>query len=214
MNKEDEFVCSSMGYGCLQCGKHIPGNQSCKSFSSYSPFCSTGCSSKWHANNQIVERFRSLANDGNTYLKIDNELYLDHHGDLFNVVDNKKDIWKTPWEMDLSGVHSVVYMVLDEDDNQKHTDKTIEPQQIGGTHYSDKSIEPTRDGGSTDYYKLPIDAINLQDLIELKDMNFSVGNIFKACYRLNDEHHSSRTRELNKMKWFIERLIAVEKDKQ
>jgi hypothetical protein len=67
------------------------------------------------------------------------------------------------------------------------------------------------EGGSTDYYKLPLNATDLQDLIEFKNMNFSIGNIFKACYRLNDKHHSNKLRELNKIKWFVDRLIAEEK---
>jgi hypothetical protein len=40
------------------------------------------------------------------------------------------------------------------------------------------------DGWSSDYYKLPNDASELGDLIEHRNMNFNVGNIFKAAYRL------------------------------
>lgn len=64
----------------------------------------------------------------------------------------------------------------------------------------------TNNGGSTDYYKLPSSAIDLQDLIEYKQMSFSLGNIFKACYRFNDDSHSSQLREINKVIWFAERI--------
>lgn len=62
-------------------------------------------------------------------------------------------------------------------------------------------------GGSTDYYKLPINAKDLQDLIEYKDMDFALGNIFKACYRLGECSHSEAIRDLNKIIWFAERKI-------
>ena len=64
-------------------------------------------------------------------------------------------------------------------------------------------------GWSTDYYVLPDTAVELQDLIEHRSMNFSVGNIFKACYRLGRKDGTSTLYDLRKMKWFIEREIAV-----
>lgn len=67
--------------------------------------------------------------------------------------------------------------------------------------------QSTNNGGSTDYYKLPKSATDLQDLIEFKNMNFAQGNIFKAIYRLNDTHHSDTIRDLNKAAWFIDREI-------
>lgn len=63
------------------------------------------------------------------------------------------------------------------------------------------------DGGSADYYKLPKDAKDLQDLIEFKKMNFACGNIFKAVYRLHDETHSNVVRDLHKIIWFANREI-------
>jgi len=65
-------------------------------------------------------------------------------------------------------------------------------------------------GGSTDYYKIPINIRDLQDLIEYKAMNFSQGNIFKAAYCLNDikaRNHSTKIRDLNKIIWFARREI-------
>ena len=46
----------------------------------------------------------------------------------------------------------------------------------------------------------------LQDLIEHRSMNFAVGNIFKACYRLGTKNDNMY--DLNKIKWFVEREIA------
>lgn len=65
----------------------------------------------------------------------------------------------------------------------------------------------TNDGGSADYYKLPQGAADLQDLIEYKDMNFAIGNIFKAAYRMNDTTHSDKARDLRKIIWFANREL-------
>jgi hypothetical protein len=67
----------------------------------------------------------------------------------------------------------------------------------------------TNDGGSTpDQYGLPDSAKELQDLIEHREMNFAVGNIFKACYRLGNCQHSTPQRDLRKIIWFAERELA------
>lgn len=63
-------------------------------------------------------------------------------------------------------------------------------------------------GWSTDYYELPDGAKELQDLIEYREMNFSVGNIFKACYRLGRKDGATTLYDLNKIRWYVEREIA------
>lgn len=63
-------------------------------------------------------------------------------------------------------------------------------------------------GWSTDYYELPEGAKELQDLIEYREMNFSVGNIFKACYRLGRKDGATTLYDLNKIRWYVEREIA------
>jgi len=63
-------------------------------------------------------------------------------------------------------------------------------------------------GGSTDYYKLPSGATELQDLIEYKNMGFSVGNIMKSAYRLGECDHSDKIRDLNKIIWFAKRELS------
>jgi hypothetical protein len=92
----------------------------------------------------------------------------------------------------------------------------------GGWYWSDEMLEGLAEvdkedcrpqsvdnGGSTSYYKLPQGAKDIQDLIEYKNMNFSVGNIFKSCYRLGNCDHSDRVRDLNKIIWFAERELEL-----
>ena len=70
-------------------------------------------------------------------------------------------------------------------------------------------METKNNGGSTpSQYAIPSRAKDLQDLIEYRKMNFAEGNIFKACYRLGTKNE--RLYELNKIKWFVERLIKEE----
>ena len=63
------------------------------------------------------------------------------------------------------------------------------------------------DGWSSDYYKIPPGAEELGDLIEHKNMNFNVGNIFKACYRLGSKPGVSDKYDLKKI---LEHLISLE----
>ena len=71
------------------------------------------------------------------------------------------------------------------------------------------------DGGSTSYYDLPVDAKDLQDLVEHKNMNFSIGNIFKACYRMGEKSGQDDLYDLNKIIFFagreIDRLKKINK---
>lgn len=85
----------------------------------------------------------------------------------------------------------------------------------GVCNCANKVLTPTstNNGGTTDYYAVPSSVSTLQDLIELKSMNFAQGNIFKAVYRLNDPHHSDAIRDLNKIIWFAQReLSRLQKD--
>ena len=60
-------------------------------------------------------------------------------------------------------------------------------------------------GWSSDYYEIPEGSTELHDLIEYKEMNFSVGNIFKAAYRMNDKGGAAYN--LRKIIWFAEREL-------
>lgn len=70
-------------------------------------------------------------------------------------------------------------------------------------------------GGSTpSQYALPPGAEELQDLIEYREMNFAIGNIFKACYRKKDG--VDPLYDIRKILWFAKReerrlLAAAEK---
>lgn len=60
-------------------------------------------------------------------------------------------------------------------------------------------------GGSSAYYQLPEDAVELQDLIEYCNMNFAIGNIFKACFRQNRKSNVDDLYDINKIIWFANR---------
>jgi len=67
----------------------------------------------------------------------------------------------------------------------------------------------TNDGGSNPkQYELPKDAVEIQDLIEYRGMNFAQGNIFKACYRMGYCDHSDELRDARKIQWFANREVA------
>ena len=93
-----------------------------------------------------------------------------------------------------------------------HLDHIYEARSIAfaqtGEYLPDSQIPAINNGGSTDYYKLPSTATDLQDLIEFKNMNFAQGNIFKAIYRLNNSHHSDSIRDINKVIWFAQRELS------
>lgn len=68
-------------------------------------------------------------------------------------------------------------------------------------------------GWSSDYYKLPPEAEQMQDLIEYRGMNFAMGNIFKACYRYGHKANTSKEYDLNKIIWYANReLKRLRKD--
>lgn len=64
------------------------------------------------------------------------------------------------------------------------------------------------DGGSTAYYDLPEGATQLGDLIEHKAMNFNVGTIFKAAYRLGEKAGFDAAYDLKKIVWSAQRELA------
>lgn len=63
------------------------------------------------------------------------------------------------------------------------------------------------DGGSTSYYDIPEGAKDLGDLVEYKDMNFNIGNIFKAAYRLGEKDGTDKVYDLNKIIYFAQREL-------
>lgn len=73
------------------------------------------------------------------------------------------------------------------------------------------------DGGSSDYYKLPEGAEQIQDLVEFKNMNFSMGNIFKAAYRMGQKAGNDDLYDIRKIIWYanreLERLTKLKQEK-
>jgi hypothetical protein len=62
-------------------------------------------------------------------------------------------------------------------------------------------------GSDADYYKIPEGARELQDLIELRGMNFARGNIFKSCFRLGLKEGTSDVYDLEKIIFFAKREL-------
>jgi hypothetical protein len=68
-------------------------------------------------------------------------------------------------------------------------------------------------GGTTDCYAIPKGAKTLNDLIEHKGMTFAQGEIFKACYAMDEratratDGSSSKLREANKMLYYAQRIV-------
>lgn len=63
-------------------------------------------------------------------------------------------------------------------------------------------VKEKSDGSTASYYRLPEGAQELQDLIDYKNMNYSVGNIFMLCY---DHGEASKAYD-------VEKLIKIVKD--
>tara|TARA_R100000781_G_scaffold12188_1_gene10886 strand:- start:248 stop:517 length:270 start_codon:yes stop_codon:yes gene_type:complete len=62
-------------------------------------------------------------------------------------------------------------------------------------------------GGDSSYYDIPASIRNIQDLVELRNMNFAVGNIFKACFRLGMKEGNTLEYDLNKIVWYAQREL-------
>lgn len=77
------------------------------------------------------------------------------------------------------------------------------------------SLSGKSDGLHADYYTLPKNATQLQDLISHRNMNAQIGEIFRECYRYGLASHSDELRGINKIFFYakaekerLERLYA------
>lgn len=70
-----------------------------------------------------------------------------------------------------------------------------------------KSQKIKSNGWATEYYQIPEGTKEIQDLIEHKKMNFAVGNIFKACYRLGAKEGIDYLYDLRKIAWYVDREL-------
>ena len=73
--------------------------------------------------------------------------------------------------------------------------------------YGLKDDKQNNNGGASGWYSLPKNANTLQDLIEHRNMNGSVKDIFKACYRLGIKTEDE-LRDLNKMAYYSLREVG------
>jgi hypothetical protein len=71
----------------------------------------------------------------------------------------------------------------------------------------ERALKLVSDGSSADYYVLPNDAKELQDLISHKNMNAQIGEIFRSCYRYGEVSHSDKLRDAKKIKFYAEAEI-------
>lgn len=71
----------------------------------------------------------------------------------------------------------------------------------------DRALRLVSDGSTADYYELPKNANELQDLISHKNMNAQIGEIFRACYRYGEVAHSKMLRDAKKIKFYAEAEI-------
>jgi len=58
------------------------------------------------------------------------------------------------------------------------------------------------DGSSANYYKLPENASELQDLVSAKLMNAQIGEIFRECYRYGKASHCNEERGIRKILFY------------
>ena len=85
-----------------------------------------------------------------------------------------------------------------------------EMMKIEFGNYNNKNLmqrDKQNNGGSSDWYLLPDNAKTLQDLIEHRNMNGAVKDIFKACYRLGIKTEDE-LRDLNKTAYYALREIG------
>ena len=84
----------------------------------------------------------------------------------------------------------------------KHNEKMENIKELNDTTKNQETEQPSRgDGGSTNYYELPEGATELRHLIRHKKMSHSIGEIFCAIYRLND--NGEYLRNLKKAKFYM-----------
>lgn len=86
--------------------------------------------------------------------------------------------------------------------------RRLSPQELAEVYAEALPAKTKSDGWSTNYYELPPDAREVQDLIEYRNMNFAIANIFKACYRLGQKEGIDPLYDIRKIIWFANRELA------
>lgn len=87
--------------------------------------------------------------------------------------------------------------------------ENLNRNSLHNTVRADDAIDcrPQSDGATALYYKLPKDAVELQDLISFKNMNAQIGEAFRSCYRYGEASHSDQLRDAKKIKFYAEAEI-------
>ena len=88
------------------------------------------------------------------------------------------------------------------------TGEYLPDRRINGLTYVDFPGNKTDKGGSTSYYDLPSNPTTIQDLIEHRNMNGSIKDIFKACYRLGQKDGMSDIDDVTKMVYYSLRELG------
>lgn len=91
--------------------------------------------------------------------------------------------------------------------NVSYNNKGLMSRKNINTETEYQEVKQNNNGGASDWYSLPKNANTLQDLIEYRNMNGSVKDIFKACYRLGIKTEDE-LRDLNKMAYYSLREIG------
>ena len=92
--------------------------------------------------------------------------------------------------------------------NEREKGITFKLKSSGGNICQEiPALKTNNNGGASDWYALPKNANTLQDLIEHRNMNGSIKDIFKACYRLGIKMEDE-LRDLNKMAYYSLREIG------
>ena len=100
------------------------------------------------------------------------------------------------------------YKVFDELESMQPKYKLVCPTWVPSSPEDQQTDGPkTSDGGSSTYYNLPPNARDVDDLIEHKDMNYRIANIFKACYRYGEKAGTSQLYDLKKIMFFAQREV-------
>lgn len=71
-----------------------------------------------------------------------------------------------------------------------------------GKEFFDQLAKEQSDGSSANYYKLPENATELQDLISAKNMNAQIGEIFRESYRYGKASHCDEERGIRKILFY------------
>lgn len=103
------------------------------------------------------------------------------------------------------------------EDIKEDTSGIVGPRRTSYSGPNQQQIAKTKiasTGEATDYYKLPPWATELRHLMQHKNMNFDVGNIFKASYRLGEKAGIDHEYDLMKIIFFAQsELERVRREK-